>query len=218
MQIQPSDVLFVINPNAGRALRTRRLMDACRTACERSGRRALLSDARTPQEASAAARQAHESGAAAVFGCGGDGTLTAILQGLPNGSPTALGAVPLGTANVWAYETQLPTRPLAAVSAQLAALDGTQGAALWIDTGRVWSTNLDGSLASQRFLLMASWGNGRGGRGGHRREQPPTADQAAAGRARLLLLRPAGGGRTQGLARCRCAWTAVRRARWRRPC
>jgi len=84
-----------------------------------------------------------------MFGCGGDRPLSSILQGLPVGSQTALGAVPLGTANVWAYETHLPMTPLAAVTAQLAALDGTQGEAMWIDSGRVWLTRADGSIASQ---------------------------------------------------------------------
>jgi diacylglycerol kinase family enzyme len=152
------DIVFVINPNSGQALHPRTLTAICHAACEQSGRVAHVVATRTPQEATETARQAHESGAAAIFGCGGDGTLSSILQGLPNGSPTALGAVPLGTANVWAYETNLPMTPLAAVTAQLAALDGIDGETMWIDSGRVWSTNNDGSIASQRFLLMASWG------------------------------------------------------------
>ncbi len=158
MQTQPGEIVFVVNPNAGNSLHPRTLNAICHAACEQSGRSAQVVATRSPEEATDTARQAHESGAAAIFGCGGDGTLSAILQGLPLGSPTALGAVPLGTANVWAYETGLPLTPMAAISAQLAALDGLQGAPLWIDTGKVWSTGADGSLSSQRFLLMASWG------------------------------------------------------------
>ena len=158
MQTQPGEVVFVVNPNAGNSLHPRTLNAICHAACDQAGRTAHVVATRSPEEATDTARQAHESGAAAIFGCGGDGTLSAILQGLPLGSATALGAVPLGTANVWAYETGLPLTPMAAISAQLAALDGLQGESLWIDTGKVWSTGADGSLSSQRFLLMASWG------------------------------------------------------------
>ena len=156
--MRQDDIIFIVNPNAGRALQPRTLNAICQTACEQTGRTARVISTRTPEEASAAVRRAHESGAAAIFGCGGDGTLAAVLQGLPAGSATALGAVPMGTANVWAYETGLPPTPMAAISAQIAALDGVQGDAIWIDTGSVWSTDEDGSLASTRFLLMASWG------------------------------------------------------------
>ena len=158
MQIQPDDIVFVLNPNSGNALHPRQLTAMCRAGTEQAGRRASVVETRSPAEAGEAALAAHEAGAAAIFGCGGDGTLSSILQGLPVGSQTALGAVPLGTANVWAYETRLPMTPLAAVTAQLAVLDGTQGEAMWIDSGRVWLTRTDGSIDSQRFLLMASWG------------------------------------------------------------
>ncbi len=158
MQPQHHQIVFVHNPNAGRTLQPRALNAICQAACQQAGRVAHVIATRTPEQASEAARRAHESGAAAIFGCGGDGTLSAILQGLPTGSPTALGAVPLGTANVWAYETLLPTTPMAAISAQLAALDGVGGEPLWIDTGKLWFTDPNGSPRSSRFLLMASWG------------------------------------------------------------
>ena len=156
--MQLDDIVFVINPNSGQALHPRTLTALCHAACDETGRTARVITTRAPEEATETARQAHEAGAAAIFGCGGDGTLSSILQGLPVGSPTALGAVPMGTANVWAYETHLPGTPLAAVTAQLAALDGLRGETIWVDTGRVWSTDQDGAAASQRFLLMASWG------------------------------------------------------------
>ena len=47
---------------------------------------------------------------------------------------------------------------MAAISVQIEALDGIRGQPLWVDTGKVWSTRADGSIAEQRFLLMASWG------------------------------------------------------------
>ncbi len=158
MNIQPNDIVFVLNPNAGSALPPRQLTAICQAASEQSGRQAVVVPTRTPQEASAVARAADQARAGAIFGCGGDGTLAAILQGLPNGSATALGAVPMGTANVWAYETGLPSTPVAAITAQLAALSGERGELMWVDSGRVWSTDAAGTVQSQRFLLMASWG------------------------------------------------------------
>ncbi len=155
---QPHDIVFVLNPHSGNALHPRQLTAMCRAASEQAGYRAHVVATRNPQEAADTARAAHDAGAAAIFGCGGDGTLSSILQGLPSGSPTALGSVPLGTANVWAYETHLPPTPMAAIDAQLAALDGRQGEPIWIDTGRVWSLAADGAAVAQRFLLMASWG------------------------------------------------------------
>ena len=158
MQIQPNDIVFVLNPHSGNAMHPRELTAICEAACDLAGRRAAVAATRSPEDASDVARQAHEAGAAAIFGCGGDGTLSAILQGLPVASPTALGAVPMGTANVWAYETGLPGTPLAAIAAQLAALDGSRGEVMSVDSGRVWSTASDGAVQSQRFMLMASWG------------------------------------------------------------
>lgn len=158
MQIQPNDIVFVLNPASGNALHPRELSRICETACDEAGRRASIAAPGSAEGAAETARQAHEAGAAAIFGCGGDGTLSAILQGLPVGSQTALGAVPLGTANVWAYETRIPSTPLAAIAAQLATLDGSRGERVWVDSGRVWSTADGGVVQSQRFLLMASWG------------------------------------------------------------
>ncbi len=158
MPTRQDEIVFIVNPHAGRALQARTLNAICHAACEQAGRMARVVPTRTPDEAIDTARRAHESGAAAIFGCGGDGTLSAILQGLPVGSATALAVVPMGTANVWAYETGLPATPMAAISAQIAALDGRQGEAMWIDTGKVWYTDQRDSLRSRRFLLMASWG------------------------------------------------------------
>ena len=157
-QIQPDDIVFVLNPNSRRTLHPRSFASMCNAACDQANRSAHIVATRTPAEASETARRAHDVGAAAIFGCGGDGTLSAIIQGLPVGSMTALGAVPLGTANVWAYETALPLTPLAAMTAQLDALEGERGEAMWVDSGKVWSTAHDGSLVEQRFMLMASWG------------------------------------------------------------
>lgn len=88
------------------------------------------------------AREAASRGFDAVAGCGGDGTLNEVANGLA-GSPTALAAVPGGTANVWAKEARLPHKPLDA----LRLLE--EGETRTIDLGRA---------NGRYFLLMAGIG------------------------------------------------------------
>lgn len=59
-------------------------------------------------DASKFARTAADAGSGAIFAVGGDGTINEVLNGMVD-SETALGVVPLGTANVWARELGLPT-------------------------------------------------------------------------------------------------------------
>jgi diacylglycerol kinase (ATP) len=53
------------------------------------------------------AREAAEKGFHVALAMGGDGTLNEVLNGVLNSS-TAVGVLPLGTANVWALEMGLP--------------------------------------------------------------------------------------------------------------
>lgn len=96
----------------------------------------------TSTEATAVARRAAEKGADLVFVVGGDGSLRAAAAGLI-GTPAALAAVPSGTANVWAKETGIPSRPRAAIDTHLA------GQIVPMDVG--FANN-------QPFLLMAGIG------------------------------------------------------------
>lgn len=143
-------IVFVVNPNSGGGGRAGANAALWAAAAAEFGFRPELVLAESPAAAAAAAAAAHESGAAAIFGCGGDGTLNAIMQGLPVGSAVALGAAPIGTANVWAEELGLPENHVLAVRAQLAAI----GRPLMIDSGRI--STADG--AQRRFLLMAGIG------------------------------------------------------------
>ena len=80
------------------------------------------------------AREAQAEGAALVLACGGDGTVTAAINGLgaaePGGQRAALGIVPGGTANLVAAALGIPTEVEAAVAA---ALEGKERE---IDLGR----------------------------------------------------------------------------------
>jgi YegS/Rv2252/BmrU family lipid kinase len=64
-----------------------------------------------PGDATRFARDAAGQGFDAAFAVGGDGTVNEVLNGLLD-SPTALGVLPLGTANVWALEMGLPLNDL----------------------------------------------------------------------------------------------------------
>ncbi len=60
-----------------------------------------------------AAKVAAEEGFDTVVAMGGDGTLNEVINGLA-GSSMHLGVIPLGTVNVFALETDIPTDPLKA--------------------------------------------------------------------------------------------------------
>jgi diacylglycerol kinase (ATP) len=101
-------VLIVFNPVAG-AGRRRRLARAL-LALRARGIRADLAETRGPGDAEALAREAAARGVAVVVAAGGDGTIAEVAAGLA-GSGAALGVLPLGSANVLAWELGLPPSP-----------------------------------------------------------------------------------------------------------
>ena len=66
-------------------------------------------------DAVVAARAAAERGVDVVLAVGGDGTLNEVANGL-DGTDTALGVVPLGTANDFARQTGIPADPAEALA------------------------------------------------------------------------------------------------------
>ncbi|MBO1080644.1 diacylglycerol/lipid kinase family protein [Roseomonas haemaphysalidis] len=106
-------MLIVFNPVAGsrrrsRLLRAMALLPAARLA-ETAG----------PGHAEALARAAAQAGEDCVVAAGGDGTIAEVAAGLL-GHATALGILPLGTANVLSLELGLPHAPEAAARLLLA--------------------------------------------------------------------------------------------------
>jgi YegS/Rv2252/BmrU family lipid kinase len=93
------------------------------------------------------ARDAVAEGFAVVVGCGGDGTLSEIVDGLV-GSDVALGCLPGGTANLWAHEVGISLR------LETAALQLVGAHRRRIDTGRVTVAG----RVEKHFLLMAGIG------------------------------------------------------------
>lgn len=107
-------MLIVFNPTAGTARRRRlaRVLEALRA----SGRRPELAETTHPGHAGALARDAARRGVGVVVAAGGDGTIAEVAGGLA-GSDSALGVVPLGTANVLAWELGVPRGALGAAAA-----------------------------------------------------------------------------------------------------
>jgi YegS/Rv2252/BmrU family lipid kinase len=101
-------VLIVFNPTAG-AGRRRRLARAVAALIAR-GVRLDLAETRGPGDAETLARDAAGRGVRVVVAAGGDGTIAEVAAGLA-GSAAALGVLPLGTANVLAWELGVPAAP-----------------------------------------------------------------------------------------------------------
>jgi diacylglycerol kinase family enzyme len=101
-------VFIVFNPAAG-AGRRRRLARALQALLAR-GLRPDVAETTGPGDAEMLARDAARRGVSVVVAAGGDGTIAEVASGLA-GSAAALGVLPLGTANVLAWELGLPPSP-----------------------------------------------------------------------------------------------------------
>lgn len=139
--------LIIHNPSSGMN-NHRAALDA---AMEALRALAWQVDARETQgggDATRFARQAAEEKLDAVFALGGDGTLNEVANGVLN-TQTAIGVLPLGTANVWALEMGLPLDDLAR-AARLQA----QGGVRRIDVGVAQGNG----FAPRAFLLSCGAG------------------------------------------------------------
>jgi YegS/Rv2252/BmrU family lipid kinase len=105
------EMLIVFNPTAG-AGRRRRMARAL-AALASHGLRPSITETAGPGDASDIARAAAARGVGVVVAAGGDGTIAEVAAGL-EGSAAALGLLPLGTANVLAWELGLNLAPEAA--------------------------------------------------------------------------------------------------------
>jgi diacylglycerol kinase (ATP) len=107
-------MLIVFNPAAGRrrAHRLWRVLDIM----VHSGVKLELAETLHSGHATTLARDAARAGQQLVVAAGGDGTIAEVAAGLA-GSDTAMGIIPLGTANVLAQELGLPFAANAVASA-----------------------------------------------------------------------------------------------------
>jgi len=107
-------MLVIFNPVAGRrrAAALWRVLDLL----VENGVKLEVAETQHAGHATQLARNAAREGLAMVVAAGGDGTIAEVANGLI-GSTTALGVIPLGTANVLAKEYKLPTSPRAIANA-----------------------------------------------------------------------------------------------------
>ncbi|TAH52320.1 MAG: diacylglycerol kinase family lipid kinase [Chloroflexota bacterium] len=110
--------VIIHNPSSGMTTH-RAALDAALNCLRELGWQVNARETEARGDATRLGRQAAEQGYDAAFAMGGDGTLNEVLNGVLN-SETAVGVLPLGTANVWALEMGLPLDNLAR-AAQLQA-------------------------------------------------------------------------------------------------
>ncbi len=103
-------MLIIFNPVAGRR-RAAALWHVLDLLVE-NGVKIEVAETQHAGHATELARQAAQEGEFMVVAAGGDGTIAEVANGLI-GSQTALGVIPLGTANVLAKEYRLSTTPRA---------------------------------------------------------------------------------------------------------
>jgi YegS/Rv2252/BmrU family lipid kinase len=109
----PPRILIVFNPAAG--ARRRRKLLAALDLLRGLGMRPEVADTAHRGHAVEIARDAARAGVPTVVAAGGDGTIAEVAAGL-SGSDSALGVLPLGTANVLALELGLPRTPVGAAA------------------------------------------------------------------------------------------------------
>lgn len=138
---------LIFNPNAGRRRDLALLMPALVQVLADHGLTSESAPTTGPGTADTLASQAAASGTDIVFACGGDGTVREVLQGLV-GTATALGIVPIGTANALARNLVISLDPIQAV-AQQASVSPTR-----IAVGHISYTNASSNVPSTRYFTV----------------------------------------------------------------
>jgi diacylglycerol kinase (ATP) len=133
--------LLILNPRAGFRAHSRAVERVVRAAAD-LGWHLHVVETIVAGDATRLAADAAQAGQPIVLAGGGDGTLNEVIQALV-GTATAVGAVPLGSVNVWARELGLSLDPAEATHQLL------QGQVRRLDLGRV---------NGRYFLLMAGLG------------------------------------------------------------
>lgn len=110
--------VIIHNPSSG-THNHRAALDAAVRALRELSWDIVARETRASGDATQLARDAARENIEVVFALGGDGTLNEVANGVL-GARTAIGVLPLGTANVWALEMGLPLDNLAR-AAQLQA-------------------------------------------------------------------------------------------------
>jgi len=133
-------VVVIGNPAAGASGRS--VIRSAAAYLRRYVRRVEVGITRARGDAETLCREAIRAGAGMVVAAGGDGTINEVVNGLGS-SGVPLGVIPLGTANVLAHETGIPTDPERACRLLL--------------SGRPRAVHL-GMAGARHFVLMAGAG------------------------------------------------------------
>jgi len=142
---------LLYNPDSGGSKQRQRELQSALEILKNGGIEAKLLATQSPEHAGQLTRQAIADGCDTVFACGGDGTVHNIAQFLVN-TPTALGVLPIGTANALAHDLGVPRKiPLAAKAALKAE---TRRIAL----GRITCLDLQGQSSTRYFVVAAGIG------------------------------------------------------------
>ena len=115
-------VALIYNPASGqhperRAAQIAKILAALRNA----GVEVKAIATKSPESAGLEALEAVRQGCDTILACGGDGTVHEVMQSLVGGS-TALGVIPMGTANALAADLGVPASPEKAVRMLLGAV------------------------------------------------------------------------------------------------
>lgn len=107
--------VIIHNPTSGMH-NTHAALDAATAAFRGVGWETSTQETQAGGDATRLAREAAAQGVEVVMALGGDGTLNEVANGVLD-TPTAIGVLPLGTANVWASEMGLPLDNIARAAA-----------------------------------------------------------------------------------------------------
>ncbi len=112
--------ILIVNPSAGRRRVLAELIAGLMRALAEHGIASTALETTGAGTAGALAASAAGAEAERVFACGGDGTVHEVLQGLV-GTQTALGVIPIGTANALARNLGISHDPIRAAVQQATA-------------------------------------------------------------------------------------------------
>lgn len=141
---------FVINPSKPNAARTtQQILDFC---AQRNIADPLIIETQLDKDGNACAQEALERGADVVVAAGGDGTVRTVASALA-GTNHAFGIIPIGTANLFARNMNIPLNDVDA-ALQVAVSHGSRR----VDIGRMALLDSDEPDHRHGFLIVAGVG------------------------------------------------------------
>jgi YegS/Rv2252/BmrU family lipid kinase len=144
-------VTLILNPISGKKNHQKHL----KVVLDFLGSRGIYPEIRNTRKRGDAlrfAREAVEKGSEVVIAAGGDGTVNEVANGLV-GSPVKLAIIPLGTANVFALETGIPSFDPGAAADII-----VQGMSKSITLGHITYRDAVNATRKTHFLIMAGIG------------------------------------------------------------